>query len=51
MQEIYLFLAVKEQNLTLERMKEIVEIANKVGAVITQSYGALESIPSLSDIV
>ncbi len=44
-------LAVKEQELTLERMKEIVKIANKVGAITTQNYGALESIPSLEDIL
>ncbi len=43
-------LAVKEQELTLERMKEIVRIANKVGAITTQNYGALESIPTLADI-
>lgn len=43
-------LAVKEQELTLERMKEIVKIANKVGAITTQNYGALESIPNLKDL-
>lgn len=43
-------LAVKEDNLSLERMKDIVAIANKVGAITTQNYGALESIPSLDEL-
>ncbi len=43
-------LAVQEQSLSLERVKEIVKIANKVGAITTQSYGALESIPSLVEL-
>lgn len=43
-------LAIQEQTLGLERMKKIVKIANKVGAITTQSYGALESIPSLSEL-
>lgn len=34
-------LAVQEQILSLERMKDIVRVANKVGAITTQSYGAL----------
>lgn len=43
-------LTVQEEKLTLNRMKEIVAIANKVGAITTQNYGALESIPSLDQI-
>ncbi len=44
-------LAVKEQTLTLEQMKEIVKIANKVGAITTQNCGTFESIPSLEEIL
>lgn len=43
-------LAVKEQQLSLEKMIEIVTIANQVGAITTTKYGALESIPSLDEI-
>lgn len=43
-------LAVQDQALSLERMKEIVKVANKVGEITTQSYGALESIPTLEEI-
>ncbi len=40
-------LAVKEEKLTVDKMKEIVLIANKVGALTTENYGALQSIPDL----
>lgn len=43
-------LAVQKQTLSLKRMEEIVRIANKVGAITTQSFGGLESIPTLDKL-
>lgn len=42
--------AVDTKELTFNHMLDIVSLANKVGAITTENYGALESIPSI-DIV
>lgn len=42
--------AVKSEDLNIDKMIKIVEVANKVGALTTQNYGALESIPNLDEI-
>ncbi len=43
-------LATQAETLSVEKMIEIVKIANRVGALTTQNYGALESIPTLSKL-
>lgn len=43
-------LATKADDLNLEAMIEIIKVANHVGGLTTQSYGALESIPKLEDL-
>lgn len=41
---------VLSEELTLNKMIEIVKLANKVGAITTKNYGALESIPDIEQI-
>lgn len=42
--------APKEALQSLETMKKIIAVANKVGAKTTEKYGAIQAIPSLSEI-
>lgn len=43
--------AIKEEALDFKKMKAIIKLANKVGAITITNYGALESIPSLEDVI
>lgn len=42
--------AVECETLDIENMERIVSIANKVGALTTENFGALESIPNITEI-
>ena len=39
-----------KQNIKYEEWKNIIEFANKVGAITCTNYGAIASMPKLSDI-
>ncbi|WP_069999839.1 carbohydrate kinase family protein [Cellulosilyticum sp. I15G10I2] len=41
----------KDTLANIKKMKEIIAVANKVGAKTTESYGAIQAIPRLEDIL
>lgn len=43
--------SVQKPNLNFDSMCEIVKFANKIGALTTQKFGALEAIPSIEEVL